>query len=101
MRKPIFESEEELAEFLKNTIIEVYNGIPAPSSGYDVNKTLLRTIARAKENGYVKKTIVEEAEEAYSEWVGKTNHDEAAMSIDVILKQHGAIAYLKKQLEAK
>jgi hypothetical protein len=100
MIKPIFENEEEFDIFFDNTIMECYKeSIPSHTCGYDVNLTKKLTRENAKERGYIKKNIVEEAEQMYNSFYSPQGC--ARTHRDIIDKQNEAIKHLKKQLSEK
>lgn len=55
---PIFNNEEEFNTFFDNIISEYYKeSYPLASSGYDINKTKEATREKAKELGYIRKSL--------------------------------------------
>ena len=98
MNKPIFENEEEFDKFFDDTIMEYYKEkTPSCYSGYDVNLTKKVMRDKAKKQGYIKKSIIQEAEEMYV----NTSLLEIEEVEKLIKTQHEAIQHLKKQLSEK
>ena len=85
MRKEIFESEEEFVRFLED-------GTPQGAFNTVSKADFLDAVKR---NGFIKKTVVDEAENMYEVYKSI-----GLLSVaDLIEKQNEAIQYLKKQLE--
>lgn len=90
MNKPIFENEEEQEEFIKNVI-------PVHLVKTSEEKLYMKMIRQnIKEYGYLRKSIVDEAEELYQS--NRVNHDDYEF---IIGKLYDATQYLKNQLELK
>jgi len=85
MKKPIFENDQEAREF----IFDMYD------RKYSVDE---KTIKRIKQKGYIKKSVVEEAEEMYYRW-SKENKCELEVMTDLIHKEFEAIQELKQKIK--
>ena len=102
MRKEIFESEEEMMEFLKECVPD------------DRCLTDDEIVLKAKSLNLIKKSIVEEAEEMYKYLMRSVAIDASSVSSELscfkdlsmqryngLKKLYEAIQYLKQQLEEK
>jgi len=94
MKKPIFESEAEYIDCMKKICV------------FDLSDEGLNTsLKKAKQLGYIKKSVVEEAEEMYKDktFVKDSGDDSRVYNtwIDLVDLQHSAIMELKKQLKEK
>ena len=87
MKKPIFENEEEAINFYNAIICEF------------ATTTKGCFLSGLTENGYIKKSIVEESEEMYKEW-SESNALDKTLMCETLHKQSNAIQYLKKQMES-
>lgn len=79
MNKVYFENEEEFEKFMDDCYVGEHRQ---------------RTAEIVKEKGYIKKSVVEEAEDMYA----KLGEDYESADIEIIVKQHHAIQHLKQKL---
>lgn len=89
-------------EFLNTCLPEWLIGYVNKKDCVNIKSIVRTTIENAIIEGYITKSIEEEAEEMYLEWISnktETDEDEMKLSIEVIKLQHSAILELKKRLE--
>jgi len=91
MKKPIFENEEESEQFIKE-VIPVHL---VKTSEEELYMQYIRE--NLKEKGYIKKSIVDEADEMYSKY--NPNNDKWDNDHVLIELQNSAIQYLQTQLK--
>jgi len=91
MKKPLFESEEEIRQFFKDCFVYSADNNIGASDNSIISEN--KTVEMAKARGYIKKSIVEEAEDAYQEIVKHGNH---LSNLEQV--QYDAIQHLKQQL---
>jgi len=91
--KPIFENEEEARAFIDNTLPGyadiLYCGLKRED--YMLGEIKLR--------GYIKKSVVEEAEELFKTWNTTSRIGWGFTEHEVIIKLHAAIQELKAEIE--